>query len=400
MRVLLADKLSDNVITMLTDAGLEVVNEPSLNGAELVAGLKKHAPGILVVRSTKVPEDAIMASGSLELIVRAGAGYDTIDVQTASQAGVFVANCPGKNATAVAELTIGLLLALDRSIPDNVADARAGTWNKALYAKAAGLKGRTLGVIGCGNIGMEVIERAKALDMHIVAWSRSLTDARARQLGILRVDSPVDVAARADAVTLHVAATADTAQLADKEFFGAMRPGAFFINTTRASVVDEAAMKAAMEDKGIRVALDVFSDEPSGKDGALDHPLARHPGVYLTHHIGASTEQAQEAIAEEAARIIVEFATTGEVPNCVNIAEKTPATHQLTVRHLDRVGVLAGVLDAMRVAHWNIHEMENVVFDGAKAACAYIRFDGSPDPSVADRISALDHVLAVSLIEL
>ena len=400
MRVLLADKLSDNVITMLTDAGLEVINAPSLNGAELVSALKEHAPSILVVRSTKVPDDAIAASGTLELIVRAGAGYDTIDVAAASQAGVFVANCPGKNATAVAELTIGLLLALDRSIPDNVADARAGSWNKALYAKAAGLKGRTLGVIGCGNIGMEVIERAKALEMHIVAWSRSLTDARARQLGILRVDSPVDVAARADAVTLHVAATADTAQLADKEFFGAMRPGAFFINTTRASVVDETAMVKAMENKGIRVALDVFSNEPSGKEGAFDHPLAHRPGVYLTHHIGASTEQAQEAIAEEAARIIVEYATTGEVPNCVNIAEKTPATHQLTVRHLDRVGVLAGVLDAMRVAHWNIHEMENVVFDGAKAACAYIRFDGSPDPSVAERISGLDHVLAVSLIEL
>ncbi|MEQ9103646.1 MAG: 3-phosphoglycerate dehydrogenase family protein [Rhodothermales bacterium] len=400
MRVLLADSLSDTVLSMLGEASLEVVNEPGLSGDALTAALGRHAPQVLVVRSTKVPKEAILASPALELIVRAGAGYDTIDVLTASEAGVFVANCPGKNATAVAELTIGLLMALDRSIPDNVMDARSGAWNKAKYGKAEGLKGRTLGVVGLGNIGREVVSMAHALGMHIVGWSRSLTDAQARELGVLRVDSPVDVAARADAVTLHVAATDDTRQLADKAFFGAMKQGAFFINTTRASVVDEAAMTQAMQDKGIRVALDVFSDEPAAKSGSFQHPLASHPNVYLTHHIGASTEQAQNAIAEEAARIIITYATTGDVPNCVNLATKTPATHQLTVRHRDKVGVLAGVLETMRQANWNIHEMENVVFDGAKAACAYIRFDGTVQTAVVERISELDDILAVSLMEL
>ncbi len=400
MRVLLADKLSDQVLSLLNTAGLTVINEPSLSGDALTAALGQHAPHVLVVRSTKVLAADIAASSALELIVRAGAGYDTIDVDAASAAGVFVANCPGKNAVAVAELAIGMLLSLDRLLPDNVMDARQGVWNKSRYAKAAGLKGRTLGVIGLGNIGMEVIRRAKALEMHIVAWSRSLTDERAREMGVLRVDSPIEVAARADAVTLHVASTPDTHKLANAAFFGAMKPGAFFINTTRAAVVDEDALVNAIRDKGVRAFLDVFSDEPSFKEGTFSHALAEHPSVYLSHHIGASTAEAQEAIAQEAARVITEYASKGEVPNCVNLATQSPATHQLTVRHKDRVGVLAAVLDAMRSAGWNIQEMENVIFDGAKAACAYIRFDGDVDTSVIDRISGLEHVLAVSHIEL
>ncbi len=400
MRVLLADKLSDQVLSLLTGAGLTVINEPKLSGEALTAALAQHAPHVLVVRSTKVLAADIAASSALELIVRAGAGYDTIDVEAASAAGVFVANCPGKNAVAVAELAIGMLLSLDRLLPDNVMDARQGVWNKNRYSKAAGLKGRTLGVIGVGNIGAEVIVRAQALDMHIVAWSRSLTDERARELGILRVDSPIEVAAQADAVTLHVAAAPDTHKLANAAFFGAMKPGAFFINTTRASVVDEEALSSAIRDKGIRAFLDVFSDEPSFKEGAFSHALADNPSVYLSHHIGASTAEAQEAIAEEAARIITGYAASGEVHNCVNLAVQSPATHQLTVRHQDRVGVLATVLDAMRSAGWNIQEMENVIFDGAKAACAYIRFDGNVDTPVVDRISELEHVLAVSLIDL
>lgn len=400
MRVLLADKLSEQVVSLLTDAGLSVINEPALSGNDLTAALEKHSPNVLVVRSTKVTAADISASSALELIVRAGAGYDTIDVDAASASGVFVANCPGKNAVAVAELTMGMLLALDRSLPDNVMDARRGTWNKARYAKAAGLKGRTLGVIGLGNIGKAVIARAKAFDMHVVAWSRSLTDAGARELGVLRVDSPIEVAARADAVTLHVASTPDTHKLANEAFFGAMKPGSFFINTTRAPVVDEEALTNAIRDKGIRAFLDVFSDEPSFKEGSFSHVLADNPDVYLSHHIGASTAEAQEAIAKEAARVITEYAAHGEVPNCINLATQSPATHQLTVRHHDRVGVLAAVLDTMRSAGWNIQEMENVIFDGAKAACAYIRFDGETDSAVVDRISEIEDVLAVSLNDL
>jgi D-3-phosphoglycerate dehydrogenase len=340
------------------------------------------------------------ASPNLELIVRAGAGYDTIDVEAASERGLFVANCPGKNAVAVAELTIALLLAMDRRIADNVQDARAGRWNKATYAKAQGVKGQTLGVIGVGSIGQEVIVRAQALEMRVVAWSRSLTSLQADKLGVERMNSPEAVAQEADIVTLHVASTPETKHLADRAFFEAMKPGALFINTTRGAVVNEDALRWALDEKGIRAALDVFEDEPSYKEGALDKTLAQHPNVYLTHHIGASTQEAQDATAEEAVRIITTYAETGRVPNCVNLAEHSPASHLLTVRHLDRVGVLAAVLDEVRKADWNVQEMENLIFEGAKAACARIRFDGEPSDAVVDTIAHLDHVLAVSLIAL
>jgi len=400
MTVLLADALSEAVIDQLRAAGCTVINAPDLKGRALTEALSVHNPQVLVVRSTKVTEEDIQAAAGLELIVRAGAGYDTIDVAAASAAGVFVANCPGKNACAVAELTVGLLLSLDRSLPDNVMDARQGIWNKAKYGKAAGLKGRTFGVIGLGNIGREVIKRVRALDMDVVAWSRSLSREEAQQLNIRYAATPEDVARQSDVVSLHCAATADTLALASHDFFDAMKEGAFFINTTRGSVVDEAAMMKAIEEKGVRVALDVFSDEPAGKTGTLDHPLAGHPSVYLTHHIGASTAQAQTAIADEAARIISCYAAQGEVPNCVNLSTQTPATHQLTVRHLDKVGVLARVLNEISLANWNVQEMENVIFDQAKAACAYIRVDGQDDPGVVERIAGLDDVLAATIVRL
>jgi D-3-phosphoglycerate dehydrogenase len=400
MRVLLADALSDTVLEQLTKAEFEVENRPELKGDALTEVLKTFKPQVLVVRSTKVTEADFKAAPSLELVVRAGAGYDNIDVSTASGLGVFVANCPGKNAAAVAELTIGLMLSIDRSIPDNVMDARNGHWNKAKYGKAEGVKGKTIGVIGLGSIGKEVIKRAKGLDMKVVAWSRSLTEEMAADLGVRMMATPVHVAAASDVVTLHVASSAQTRHLAGAELFSAMKLGATFINTTRADVVDESAMLDAIESKGIRVGLDVFSNEPAIKTGEFSHYLASNPSVYLTHHIGASTEQAQEAIAQEAGRIIIEYANTGDAPNCVNLATLSPANHQITVRHLDKVGVLARVLKEISIASWNVQEMENVVFDGARAACAYIRFDGEPDPSVVERIEAMEDVLAVSLIDI
>lgn len=400
MKVLIADKLAASCIEALEKGGCAVVNEPKLKGETLIAALREHSPQVLIVRSTKVPEAAMQASTALELIVRAGAGYDNVDVQAASARGVFVANCPGKNAAAVAELTIGLLLALDRSIPDNIIDVREGRWNKALYGKAKGVKGRTLGIVGLGNIGKAVAKRALALEMNVVGWSRSLTPEKAAALGIRYQADPVAVAEVADIVTLHVAATPDTKSLADRSFFEAMKPGAFFINTTRSSVVDEDALVAAMEEKGVRAALDVISNEPAVKEGPFEHALAKHPNLYVTHHIGASTQQAQAAVADEAARVILTYADTGAVPNCVNLASQTPATHMLTVRHLDKVGVLAGVLDVMRQADWNVQEMENLVFAGAKAACARIRFNGVYDAEVIASINAQPDVLAASAIEL
>jgi D-3-phosphoglycerate dehydrogenase len=400
MKILLADTLSETCIRALSEEGHQVVSKPQAKGAELIEVLKEEKPEVLVVRSTKVPAEAMDVSPSLELIVRAGAGYDNIDVDAASRRGIFVSNCPGKNAAAVAELAMGLILALDRYIPENVADAREGRWNKAKYSKAEGVKGKTLGIIGLGNIGKELVRRARGFDVRIIAWSRSLTDEEAGSLGISRKASPMDVAREADIVSIHVAGTPDTKHLANRAFFEAMKPGALFINTSRASVVDEEALQWAIKEKGIRAGLDVIDNEPAGKEGAFEHLLTGLPGVYLTHHIGASTEQAQAAIADEAVRVIVEYARTGRAPNTVNLAEHSAATHLLTVRHVDQVGVLASVLDEVRRAGWNVQEMENLIFAGGDAALARIRFDGEPDEDVLRRIGEQAGVLAASVISL
>lgn len=400
MKVFLADKLSSACLESLRAAGHTVVNRPDAKGEVLRDALAEADPGVLVVRSTKVTPDLMAAAPSLELIVRAGAGYDTIDVAAASARGIFVANCPGKNSVAVAELTLGLLLSLDRRIPDNVADARQGAWNKDRYSKAEGVKGRTIGLVGLGSIGKEVAVRARAFGLRVIGWSRSLTPEQAAELGIGYRSTPLDVARDADIVSLHVAATSETACLADTAFFDAMKPGALFLNTTRSSVVDEAALLHALETKGIRAGLDVFEGEPAGKDGPFESVIAAHPSVYVTHHIGASTEQAQEAIANEAVRIVNVYASTGEVANCVNIAERSAATHHLTVRHLDRVGVLAAVFAEMKEAGWNVQEVENLVFAAAPAACAYIRFTGQPDEATIARIRSHPDVLAVTLLEI
>jgi D-3-phosphoglycerate dehydrogenase len=400
MTILVADNIADVGIQQLDDAGHTVVERPSLSGDALVEALRTERPQVMIVRSTKVTPEALDASPPLSLIVRAGAGYDTIDVEGASARGIYVANCPGKNSVAVAELTIGLVLSLDRRIPDNVADARSGRWNKKTYAQADGIKGKTLGIIGLGNIGEEVLRRARGFDVDIAAWSRSLTEERAAELGVTYCDTPTHLAGMADVVTLHVAATPDTKHLADRSFFEALPDGALFINTTRASVVDEEALAWALDEKDVRAALDVMEGEPAAKTGSFEHPLADHPRVYMTHHIGASTQQAQDATAAEAARVVTTFDATGDVPNCVNLALQTPARYQISVRHRDKVGVLARVLDAMRKAEWNIQEMENRIFEGAQAAVANIRFEGPFDEATLDAIESEDDVLAVSMIEL
>ena len=401
MHILIADAVSDSAVDQFEAAGHRVTSAPGLKGDALTSALAEHQPDVLVVRSTKVTAADLDASSSLELVVRAGAGTDTIDVDGASGRGIFVANCPGKNAAAVAELAFGLILALDRRIADNVIEARAGRWRKGEFSKANGVKGQTLGLIGMGSIGQEMVQRAKAFEMPVVAWSRSLTEEKARELGIRRAASPLHVAQKADVVSVHLAATPHTAHFIDREFLAAMKPGATLINTARDKVLDESALAAVIDQKGFRVATDVPAGEPADKhtDG-FAHPLAQHPNVYITHHIGASTEQAAAAIADEAVRVVLAYAETGRVPNVVNIAVKTRATHLLTVRHLDRVGVLAGVLDAAREAGWNVQEMENLVFEGAEAAVARIRFDGTPTDAALERVRGTEHVLAASVLPL
>jgi len=400
MKILIADKFPDGGRTELLQAGFEIVYDPDLKEGALAAAIKSSGADILVVRGTKVSGEMLEA-GRLSLVVRAGAGYNTIDVKTASSRGIYVTNCPGKNSIAVAELAFGLMLSLDRRIPDNVSDLRLGRWNKKEYSKASGLFGRTLGLIGVGRIGREMITRARAFGMPVVAWSRSLTLERAEELGIEMKRSPVEVAAISDVVSVHVALNHDTRNLIDETFFTAMKPGSYFINTSRAEVVDQTALVRAVKEQEVRAGLDVFAGEPTGGVGTVEDDIFKLDGVIGTHHIGASTEQAQQAIAEETVRIIRKYKETGRALNVVNLAKQTPATRLLVVRHYDRVGVLANVFDQLKRAGINVEETENIVFDGAIAAVARIQLESEPSASVLEAIkSSSQYIIELSLLKL
>jgi len=400
MLVLIADKFEQSGRDGLQAIGCEISFQPDLKDDALVEAIGTAKPDVLVVRGTKVTE-LMLAAGPLKLIVRAGAGYNTIDVAAASRRGIYVSNCPGKNSIAVAELAFALILALDRRIADNVIALRAGRWNKKEFSQARGLFGRRLGLVGLGRIGQEMIPRAKAFGMPVVAWSRSLTSEKAAELGVERMESPLDVARVADIVSVHVALKPDTRMLIGADVFKVMRDGAYLINTSRGEVVDQAALVDAIKSKGIRAGLDVFAIEPTSAVAEFADPIAHERSVYGTHHIGASTDQAQEAIAAETVRIIQSFKETGQVPNVVNLAQRTPATHRLVVRHRDRPGVLAQVLDAIKAEQINVQEMENIVFEGAAAAVARINLDNAPSRETLMKLSHNNpNIIELGLISL
>ena len=313
MRVLIADKFEKIGIDGLKELGCEVESQPDLGADTLPGALERVDPQILIVRGTRVSAAALKSGASLSLVIRAGAGVDTIDVPAASSLGVFVANCPGKNSIAVAELVMGLLLSCDRRIPDQTAELRAGQWNKGEYSKARGLHGRTLGIVGLGQIGREIMARAHAFGMNVVAWSRNLTLTEATRLGIAYAETPIEVARRADAVTINVAANGETKHLVNAEFLGAMKPGRYLINTSRGSVVDEAALAEAVQDAwhpGRARRVRGRAGWRARRDFAPE--VVKLPGVYGTHHVGASTDQAQVAIAHETINIVQQFLPLGD----------------------------------------------------------------------------------------
>ena len=392
MKILIADKLSKTALSALADLGHDVVSNPDLKAEDLPAAIGDAE--VLIVRSTKVIAATIEAAPRLSLIIRAGAGVNTIDLAKASECGVHVTNCPGKNGEAVAELAIGLLIAADRRIPGATADLRAGQWRKKEYGKAAGLKGRTLGVIGLGNIGKAVVRRALALEMKVAAWSRSLTPEAAKALGVEFCATPLDVARVADALTFHVAAKPETKGMVNADFLAAVKPGAILVNAARGEIFDWDALRAAIPAKNLRVAADVWPAEPAGGEAPFADTDLANALVACTPHIGASTDQASEAIAQEAVRIVKVFAETGTPPNVVNIRKKSPAVANLVVRHYNKVGVIASVLVLLREAGINIEEMENLIFDGGLAACCTLKLDQRPDVTTVARIAAAENVIS------
>lgn len=394
LKVLIADKFPDKYIQELKELDLEVIYEPKLGEKDLPKAAEDV--DILVVRSTLVNEETINNSKKLNLIIRAGSGVNNIAIAAANKKGVYVANCPGMNAVAVAELTIGLMIALDRFIPDNVYDFRNGVWNKDKYSKGKGLKGKTLGIIGVGNIGKEVAKRALAFEMNVYGKDIS----RIEGVQIKDFSEMDQLLPLCDIVTIHLPATPQTKGLFNKQMFSYMKDGAYLINTSRHDIIVEEDLLEAIKEKNLRVALDVFKGEPEGKSGEVKSPLQNNPNIYVTHHIGASTEQAQDAVAEETVRIIKHYVHSGVIDHWVNRAKVTDAKYQLVVKHYDKPGVLASVLDVIRQGNINIEEIENIIFEGGIAACCTMKLKLPATAEMLKQISENPNVISVSHVEI
>ncbi|MFO7447874.1 MAG: NAD(P)-dependent oxidoreductase [Ignavibacteriaceae bacterium] len=390
VKVLIADKFPEQYVQQLRDHDLEVIYEPKLGEADLPEAAKEV--DILVVRSTKVNAQTINNGKSLNLIIRAGSGVNNIDIPSANQKGIYVANCPGMNAIAVAELAVGLMIALDRRIPDNVIDFRNSKWNKGEYSKSEGLHGKNLGIIGVGNIGKEVAKRAIAFGMNVYGKDIS----RIEGVMIKDFSEMNELLPMCDIISIHLPATAQTKGLFNKEMFSYLKPNTLLINTSRADIIDEDALLDAIKEKNIRAALDVFKGEPEGKAGEVKSKLQDNPNIYVTHHIGASTEQAQNAVAEETIKIILDYIHSGIIAHWVNRAKVTDAHHQLVVKHYDKPGVLASILAVIRDGSINIEEIENIIFEGGVVACCTMKLKTSATTEMIKKINENPNVLSVS----
>ncbi|MDQ7815455.1 MAG: phosphoglycerate dehydrogenase [Melioribacteraceae bacterium] len=394
MKVLIADKFPEQYIQRLKDSEIDVVYNPKLGENDLPEAVKDV--DCIVVRSTVVNEKTINASNQLNLIVRAGAGVNNIDIKAANRKGIYVSNCPGKNSIAVAELAIGLMIALDRRIPHNVADFKAGKWNKAEYSKSEGLFGKTLAIVGYGNIGKEVAKRAQAFGMNI--YAKDIT--RIEGYGAKDFSEFDQILPIADIVTIHLPSSPQTKGLFNESMFKMMKPGAMLINTSRQDVIDEEALIKAVKEKKLKVGLDVFKGEPESKDGAVSSKLQELDNVYVTHHIGASTEQAQNAVAEETVNIILRYIHSGIIDHWVNRAKITDAHYQLIVKHYDKPGVLASILDVLRQGNINIEEVENIIFDGGLVACCTLKLQTSATGEMLEAIRNNPNVITYSHVSL
>lgn len=401
MRILFADEIDAGRLGWLEAAGHECIVKPELGAEDLpeqVGGVE-----VLVVRSTEVTRKVFKAADELAMVLRAGAGTDTIDCDGASKYGIYVCNVPGRNAVAVAELTMGLLLAIDRQIPDATSDLRSGRWDKSRYMGASGLKGRRMAIVGMGAIGIEVARRAAAFGLDVAALYRA---DRSRELLADMKRLEIEVAPDYDTllrdahiVSLHLPANAETCGVVDAEFLAKMPDGAILLNTSRGEIVDEDALLRALDERGMRAGLDVFQGEPTGADPEWRSPLASHPSVTGTHHIGASTVQASEDIADGIVEVLEAFAT-GEVLNCVNRAERPLGRSTIVVRHRDQVGVLAGILMALRASGINVLQMRNEIVAGPKhhAAVATIRVSRRPSRKVLAELTEMEAVHGLRLI--
>ncbi|HEV3387154.1 MAG TPA: phosphoglycerate dehydrogenase [Gemmata sp.] len=319
-RVLIADKLESAGLELLQAAGIEVETKLGLKGDELAATLREFDAAI--VRSQpKITAECLANPGKLRAIARAGVGVDNIDVPAATRKGVVVMNTPGGNTVSAAEHTIALLLALARRIPAADAIVKTGGWDRNKFVGTQ-VAGKVLGVIGLGRIGREVARRARGLDMTIIALDPFVTAAKAAELGYETAATLDELLPKVDFLTLHVPLSDETKSLVGTRELGLMRETARVLNVSRGGIVDEKALADALSAGTIAGAgVDVFTTEPI----PVDNPLLKAPNIVLTPHLGASTVEAQENVAVEAAQLIADFLLKGQVANAVNMAAVNPA---------------------------------------------------------------------------
>ncbi len=316
-KVLISDKMSPLAARILRERGIEVDERTDLTKEELADAIGAY-DGLIVRSATRVTPKILERAERLKVIGRAGIGVDNIDLKAATARGIVVMNTPFGNAITTAEHAIALMLSLARQIPQANASTHAGKWEKSRFMGVE-VTGKTLGIIGCGNIGSIVADRAIGLKMKVLAYDPYLTEDRARELGVSKVDLDT-LLARADFVTLHTPLTEQTRNIIDAAALAKMKEGAYLINCARGGLVDEAALKEALDSGRLAgAALDVFVEEP-----AHAHPLFGHPRLIATPHLGASTREAQTNVAIQIAEQVADFLLLGGVTNALNMPSMTP----------------------------------------------------------------------------
>lgn len=396
MRLLIADSIDLLPLEELRVLGIEVVSDPTLDKDTLPEALA--GVGILVVRQTEVTAKAVEHARELNLIVRAGGGTGNIDVEAASARGIYVANCPGKNAVAAAELAMAMALALDRRIVDANRDLAAGRWERASYGGESGMLGRHIGIAGLGAVGREVLTRARAFGMRPHVASRGLSAAKAQKLDVAYAPSLERLAAVSDVLTIHLPLNPQTRGCISRLVLEALPHEAIVVNTARAELFDLDALLDLAPKKGLRLGLDAFPNEPKDASASYKTAFAGMKDVICTPHIAGATRQAQRAIADEVTRVVRSFLTEEDVPNVINVCAASPARYVVVLRQLDKVGALANTLAILKRHDINIEEISNTVFDGAKATCTKLRVSGRPTEACLKEIAAFPETLRVDVV--
>jgi D-3-phosphoglycerate dehydrogenase len=342
-RVLICDKLESSGLDLLTQAGLEVDNRPGLKGGDLQAALRA-ADGCIVRSGTQITADLLADPGKLRAIARAGVGVDNIDVAAATRRGIVVMNTPGGNTLSTAEHAIALLAALARHLPAADASLKAGKWERNKFLGSQ-LAGKTLGIVGVGRVGREVARRAVAMGMRVLGLDPFLTPERAAELGVEKVDDLDGLLPRCDFLTVHTPGGPETKGLIGPEQIAQLKKGARVVNCARGGIIDEAALATALASGQVSgAAIDVFDPEPP----PADNPLRSAPNVILTPHLGASTLEAQDAVAREAAQLLIDYLTRGVVQFAVNMAAVDRAELEELRLYIDlarRLGLLHAQMD-------------------------------------------------------